>query len=99
MFSRVNARRLAVAGTLSLLAACGPEAVEQTQEPVQSSNQDIVGGTATTIGANPWQVSLQSSSGFHFCGGSILNANWILPAQHCVNDGGVISKPARVEAG
>jgi secreted trypsin-like serine protease len=96
-------RRLAAVSTLSLLVGfgCGQEAAEQTpsQEPVQANAQEIVGGTATTIGANPWQVSLQSSSGFHFCGGSIINANWILTAQHCVNDGGVISKPARIEAG
>jgi secreted trypsin-like serine protease len=96
-------RRLAAVSTLSLLVGfgCGQETAEQTpsQEPVQANAQEIVGGTATTIGANPWQVSLQSSSGFHFCGGSIINANWILTAQHCVNDGGVISKPARIEAG
>jgi secreted trypsin-like serine protease len=96
-------RRLAVASTLSLLvgSGCGQEATEQTpsQEPVQANAQEIVGGTATTIAANPWQVSLQSSSGSHFCGGSILNENWILTAQHCVNNGTTISKPARIEAG
>ena len=94
-------RRWAVAGAMSLLVGCGPEVVEEkgTQEPVASGGQEIVGGTATTIAANPWQVSLQTSSGFHFCGGSVLNENWILTAQHCVNDGGGISKPARVEAG
>lgn len=101
MSSRKFLRRWAAATTLSLLAGCGPELLEETQSPesLLSSEQEIVGGTATTIAANPWQVSLQSSSGFHFCGGSVLNANWILTAQHCVNDGGVISKPARVEAG
>jgi secreted trypsin-like serine protease len=100
MFS-LNARRWAIAGTMSLLVGCGSEAVEQkqSQEPVQASEQDIVGGTATTIGANPWQVSLQGSTGSHFCGGSILNENWILTAQHCVNNNGTISKPARIEAG
>ncbi|HZI04866.1 MAG TPA: trypsin-like serine protease [Archangium sp.] len=94
-------RRLTLASALSMLAGCGSELTEekQTQEPVASSAQEIVGGTATTIGANPWQVSLQSSTGSHFCGGSILNENWILTAQHCVNDGGTISKPARIEAG
>jgi secreted trypsin-like serine protease len=101
MSSSLFVRRLTLASALSLVAGCGSELTDekQTQEPVASSAQEIVGGTATTIGANPWQVSLQSSSGFHFCGGSILNENWILTAQHCVNDGGTISKPARVEAG
>jgi len=103
MSRNVSMRRLAVASTLSLLvgSGCGQEAAEQTpsQEPVQANAQEIVGGTATTIAANPWQVSLQSSSGSHFCGGSILNENWILTAQHCVNNGTTISKPARIEAG
>jgi hypothetical protein len=94
-------RRWAVAGTLSLLAGCGSEVVEEksTQEQVQASEQEIVGGTNTTIEANPWQVSLQSSSGSHFCGGSVINASWILTAQHCVNSGGTISTPGRVVAG
>ena len=101
MSSSLFVRRLTLASALSMLAGCGSELTEekQTQEPVASSAQEIVGGTATTIGANPWQVSLQSSTGSHFCGGSILNENWILTAQHCVNDGGTISKPARIEAG
>jgi secreted trypsin-like serine protease len=99
MFSSQAFRRWAAAGTLSLLAGCGPEAVEEKQQQVQASEQEIVGGTNTTIEANPWQVSLQSSSGSHFCGGSIINASWILTAQHCVNSGGTISTPGRVVAG
>ncbi|WP_317987241.1 trypsin-like serine protease [Stigmatella hybrida] len=63
-----------------------------------SASQEIVGGANTTIAENPWQVSLQDGS-FHFCGGSIINENWILTAQHCVNSGGSISKPGRVVAG
>ncbi|MDY7228082.1 trypsin-like serine protease [Hyalangium rubrum] len=92
-------RRWALAGGLTLLAGCGPELVEENPTPVTSSEQEIVGGTNTTIEANPWQVSLQSSSGSHFCGGSILNANWVVTAQHCVNSGGTISKPGRILAG
>jgi secreted trypsin-like serine protease len=101
MFTGLVARRWAIAGAMSLLVGCGSEVVEEklAQEPVQSNGQEIVGGTNTTIGANPWQVSLQDSTGFHFCGGSIINASWILTAQHCVNNGGSISTPARVEAG
>ncbi|WP_164016471.1 trypsin-like serine protease [Pyxidicoccus trucidator] len=101
MSSGLVVRRWAAAGVMSLVVGCGPEVVEEKhpQEPVASSAQEIVGGTNTTIAANPWQVSLQSSSGSHFCGGSVLNANWILTAQHCVNSGGSISKPGRVLAG
>lgn len=42
----------------------------------------IVGGTAAKAGDAPYQVSLQRSS--HFCGGSIVSANWIVTAAHCV---------------
>ncbi len=49
-----------------------------------TDEQAIVGGAATTIGAHPWQVSLQSGWGGHFCGGSIVAADWVVTAQHCV---------------
>jgi len=97
MFSANFVRRWAAAGAMSVLVGCGPEALDEmsSHELLQSSEQEIVGGTNTTIEANPWQVSLQSSSGSHFCGGSVLNENWILTAQHCV-DG---STPGRIMAG
>lgn len=43
----------------------------------------IVGGNETTIEEYPWQVSLQESAG-HFCGGSIIEREWILTAAHCI---------------
>jgi len=46
-------------------------------------NKDIVGGSSTTINNYPYQVSVQTTGGFHFCGGSILNENFILSANHC----------------
>jgi V8-like Glu-specific endopeptidase len=93
-------RRWAAASVVSLLAVgCGQEAQEKAPEAAPASaSQEIVGGTNTTIAENPWQVSLQDGS-FHFCGGSIINENWILTAQHCVNSNGSISKPGRVVAG
>jgi len=93
--------------TLAALAVfaigCGPELENEMLEPkteeVGRTVEEIVGGTDTTIATNPWQVSLQSSGGSHFCGGSIINSSWILTAQHCVNSGGSISAPGRVVAG
>jgi secreted trypsin-like serine protease len=74
----------------------GTACVDQEAEELGVSEEEIVGGTNTTIAANPWQIALTSLSGSQFCGGSILNASWVLTAQHCV-DGG--SADMRVVAG
>jgi trypsin len=83
-----NVRKLLLLGTAStaLLAGCGPEEASTSEELVGSEAQEIVGGTNASITTYPWQISFQTSSGSHFCGGSVLNANWILTAQHCVHE-------------
>lgn len=55
-----------------------------SDEEIEISEQSIVGGSTTSIQQYPWQVSLQSRYGGHFCGGSIIDEEWILTAAHCI---------------
>ncbi|KAL9985794.1 hypothetical protein ACROYT_G008239 [Oculina patagonica] len=44
----------------------------------------IVGGVNAKHGDWPWQVQLRTTSGFPYCGGSLVAPQWILTATHCV---------------
>ncbi|NXJ73276.1 OVCH2 protein, partial [Trogon melanurus] len=45
----------------------------------------IVGGNQVKQGSHPWQVSLKRGQK-HFCGGTIVSAQWVVTAAHCVLD-------------
>ncbi|XP_044221278.1 chymotrypsin A-like [Thunnus albacares] len=51
--------------------------------PDISGYSDIVNGKEAKPHSWPWQVSLQTCNGFHFCGGSLINQNWVVTAAHC----------------
>lgn len=80
---------------LVFAAACGTEiAVEQPDAvgpdgkvAANRKPDTIVGGTDADITDFPWQVSLQSQSFGHFCGGSVVHENWVITAAHCVVGG------------
>ncbi|XP_023302438.2 trypsin-1-like [Lucilia cuprina] len=44
----------------------------------------VVGGTNAAVNSAPFIVSFQQD-GVHYCAGSILNANWIVTAAHCLS--------------
>ena len=51
-------------GLIAMLAACGGlERPQLTEDDGTQDEDSIVGGAATTIEQNPWQISLQSSGG------------------------------------
>ncbi|XP_053911986.1 trypsin I-P1-like [Cuculus canorus] len=49
--------------------------------PINDDDDKIVGGYTCAANSVPYQVSL--NSGYHFCGGSLINSQWVLSAAHC----------------
>ncbi|KAL1277871.1 hypothetical protein QQF64_024544 [Cirrhinus molitorella] len=67
---------LNIAGSFCQLDVCG-------KAPL---NNKIVGGEDVRAGSWPWQVSIHLIYGSHFCGGSLINKDWVLSAAHCFQD-------------
>nr|XP_057945524.1 chymotrypsin B-like [Doryrhamphus excisus] len=64
---------------VSAAYGCGTPAIP----PEVTGYARIVNGEEAVPHSWPWQVSLQQSNGFHFCGGSLINENWVVTAAHC----------------
>ncbi|XP_045899464.1 transmembrane protease serine 9-like [Micropterus dolomieu] len=61
-------------------------------------NTKIVGGQVASVGSWPWQASLQTS-GSHFCGGTLINNDWVLTAAHCCASTGITTSTLSVVLG
>ncbi|CAH1277762.1 CTRB1 [Branchiostoma lanceolatum] len=59
---------------------CGISRIQPRDLPGQNR---IVNGQEAIPHSWPWQISLQTSDGDHFCGGSLVTENWVITAAHC----------------
>lgn len=65
----------------------------QKTEVTAAQLPNIVGGQEADVGEYPWQAALMLNVGSNsnprlvqFCGGSLIDAEWILTAAHCIED-------------
>ncbi|XP_040281849.1 chymotrypsin-like elastase family member 1 [Bufo bufo] len=79
--------RLLVLTALVICGQCHDDDIRYLED-IDNENGRVVGGTNAGKNAWPWQVSLQYQSGsswYHTCGGSLILANRVLTAAHCVD--------------
>ncbi|XP_016994210.2 trypsin-like [Drosophila takahashii] len=69
---------------LSLVALVALSACVQGHPDLDFPFGRIVNGVETTIEQHPYQVSIQTRSSSHFCGGSLINSDTVVTAAHCM---------------
>jgi secreted trypsin-like serine protease len=80
-----------ILATIVAVLLAGTAAAQDTPvAPAQGEAPDILGGREAEPGAWPWQVALVDSfeeNAYHglFCGGTVIGADWVLTAAHCVD--------------
>ncbi|BBN81773.1 hypothetical protein PA25_17580 [Pseudoalteromonas sp. A25] len=73
----------AIAIMLSCSVTAGDASTKLKSQQFSDSIR-IVGGNEATPHSRPYQVSVQSLGGEHFCGGSLVADNLVLTAAHCL---------------
>src|SRR5687768_13765218 len=81
--------RVALLICLALLTGCAApadldEADVSDGDSLEVVEQAIIGGSTPVSGSQPWLARI-TRDGLHHCGGSLLNASWVLTAGHCVS--------------
>ncbi len=86
----MNRVQVLIAGLLALSACWQLTAAARADD-----NEMIVNGKEAPDGKYPYQVRLYSSveDQYGFCGGSIVAAQWVLTASHCVTKGDLNTGP------
>ncbi|CAB3381345.1 Hypothetical predicted protein [Cloeon dipterum] len=64
--------------TFASLVLGGPSRLQ-----LRAGERLIIGGIEATVGEIPWQVSIQSTSGIHLCGGTIISNDFIVTSAYC----------------
>ena len=61
--------------------------LQQMYEMVGLRTGKIVGGEDADIADYPWTVAIVTASGSQYCGGTVIDEEWILTAAHCISGG------------